>query len=65
MYKSVLYKIIIYEPLLDSDSCAGAVVEKNLKQFKNTSSIIVANRRDDMLNDVKEKIFTRDLFSRD
>lgn len=59
------YQIIIYEPTWDEKrKCLGEVV-KDLVTFKSRSSIIVANRYDDLLADVIEKVYTRDIFRRD
>ena len=58
-------KVIIYEPTLDNDNFEGFKIENNIEKFKTESSIILANRQDDLLEDVKHKIYTRDLFSRD
>ena len=58
-------KVIIYEPTLLNDSFEGLEVIKDLDNFKKLSDIIVVNRLDSNLNDVKEKIYTRDLYSRD
>lgn len=58
-------KVIIYEPTLDIDSYCGYNIMHNLNAFKVVSSIIVANRFNSELEDVKEKVFTRDLFGRD
>lgn len=58
-------KVIIYEPTLDSGDFNGAPVTHDIDDFKKNSSIIVANRVDDAIQDVKSKVFTRDLFSRD
>lgn len=57
--------IIIYEPLIKESDYEGLKIEKTLSDFKAKSDIIIANRYDDKLNDVKEKVYTRDLFYRD
>ena len=58
-------KIIIYEPTIKDNEFNGCKVVKNIKDFKNESTIIMANRLEDSLLDIKEKVYTRDLFSRD
>ncbi|MFQ9521397.1 MAG: nucleotide sugar dehydrogenase [Turicibacter sp.] len=58
-------KVIIYEPKLDQQSILNSPIISNLDQFKQMSNIIVANRFSDELNDVKEKVYTRDIFNRD
>ena len=58
-------KIIIYEPTIKDNEFNGCKVVKNIKDFKNESTIIMANRLEDSLMDIKEKVYTRDLFSRD
>ncbi len=57
-------EIIIYEPHLKED-IAGTRVEKNLDTFKQQSDVIVVNRFDECLEDVKEKLYTRDIYERD
>ena len=58
-------KIVIYEPTLNKEEFNGCKVVNNLDKFKNMSAVIMANRLDEKLIDVKEKVYTRDLFARD
>lgn len=57
--------ILIYEPTLSADTFEGCKVEKDIAAFKNSSAIILANRLIPALLDVKDKVYTRDLFERD
>ena len=57
--------VIIYEPTLNETDYNGIKIENNLATFKNTSDVIIANRLEEALNDVTEKVYTRDIYSRD
>lgn len=57
--------VVIYEPTLDADDFDGVPVIRDVDAFKEQADIIVANRWDDTLSDVSEKVYTRDLFKRD
>lgn len=58
-------KVVIYEPTLANNNFNGLEVIKDLNEFKKISDIIVANRCEDNIKDVKEKTYTRDIFGRD
>lgn len=58
-------EVVIYEPVHKEDTFNGFRVIKDLDEFKNISDVIVANRLDDIIKDVEDKVYTRDIFSRD
>jgi len=58
-------EVVVYEPTLDADEFFHSKVIKSLNEFKQISDVIVANRHDTLLDDVNEKVYTRDLFGKD
>lgn len=58
-------EVVVYEPTLKEDNFFNSRVIKDLDEFKKISDVILVNRNDNILDDVKDKIYTRDLLSRD
>ena len=58
-------EVVIYEPTLDEDVFMDCRVMHELEEFKSTCDVIVANRKAAELDDVKEKLYTRDIFLSD
>lgn len=58
-------KVVVYEPTLDADEFMGCTVLNDFDEFKHTSSIIMCNRYHKELDDVRGKVYTRDLWQRD
>jgi UDPglucose 6-dehydrogenase len=63
--KNANVEIIVYEPVLQEDRFEGFQVIKDIEEFKKLSNIIVANRLEDSILDIKEKVYTRDIFNSD
>lgn len=58
-------EVIVYEPTLDEETFYHSRVIKDFDEFKNMSDVIVSNRMESALAEVKEKVYTRDIFRRD
>ena len=58
-------EVVIYEPVLEEESFFNSKVIKDLEEFKRISDVIVANRLSQSIMDVKEKVYTRDIFNSD
>ena len=57
--------VIVYEPVLEEETFYNSEVVTDLEEFKRRSDVIIANRREEVLDDVAEKVYTRDIYGRD
>ncbi|MGF7185310.1 UDP-glucose 6-dehydrogenase [Desulfitispora alkaliphila] len=58
-------EVVVYEPALKDDEFYNSRVIKDFDEFKQISDVIVANRLSDDIKDVEDKVYTRDIFTRD
>lgn len=65
MKRTKTIEVVIYEPKFENDSFYNSRVISDLAEFKKLSDVIVASRLSDDILDVKNKIYTRDLFGKD
>lgn len=63
--KNLGYETVVYEPEVNESSFYGSVVCNDLEEFKRITDVIVSNRMSDELNDVSEKVYTRDVYRKD
>ena len=57
--------VVVYEPTYNGDDFFNSKVLKDFDEFKKTCDVVIANRLSDELSDIKDKVYTRDLYSRD
>jgi UDPglucose 6-dehydrogenase len=58
-------EVVIYEPVMEEDEFFHSKVIRDFEEFKAISDVIIANRFENILEDVKEKVYTRDIFNSD
>ena len=58
-------EVVIYEPVFEEDEFFHSKVIKDLDEFKKISDVVVANRLSDSIMDIKDKVYTRDIFNSD
>ena len=58
-------EVVVYEPVMKEDEFFNSKVIKGIEEFKNISDVIIANRFESILEDVKDKVYTRDIFNSD